>query len=307
MALFAEAVEALKDQADEELIAIRALAMAFQAYFMVWLDLSEQGYKLVKEGVAILERQNHPKSLVLAYDSLVLNAYFVRNHEEQITVANRMLEISAELDDKWLLAYSQFALSLSSILFEDYQKAIELAEANLRLFEEIDNRIGLALPLIVLGHSALAREDYQAALGYYERCLKISKETRFHYAIQTSSKYLSKVALSMGDLEAAENYLLRSLTISKEIDFIRDIINLLYEFARLRVAQGELERAVELLGLVISHPVSDQSRMIYGRIRDSARELLAELEDELPPDIFTSALERGQESDLDEVVINLIG
>jgi hypothetical protein len=113
------------------------------------------------------------------------------------------------------------------------------------------------------------------------------------------------VTLSLGDLTEAEKYLFQSLKITKEIGFVRDIVNLLYEYARLHAAQGNPERAIELLALVIRHPASQQHRMIEGRIRDSAKGLLAELENDLSPEAYTAALERGREMDLDEVIENL--
>jgi tetratricopeptide (TPR) repeat protein len=217
-----------------------------------------------------------------------------------------MLEIAFELDDELLLTFALFAASLSYIINEDFPRAIELAKINLKLCEEIEDQIGLSQPLIALGHASLARGDYQAARGYYRRCLKIGQETGFHYAIQTASKYLSKLALSEGESAEAQVYLLQSLTISKEIGFVRDIVNLLYEFARLRVAQGDLEGAVELLGLVIAHPASDHSRMLYGRIRDNARELLSEIQNDLAPEALNRSLKRGQNLDLDEVIDDLL-
>jgi hypothetical protein len=111
----------------------------------------------------------------------------------------------------------------------------------------------------------------------------------------------------MGDITAAEKYLLQCLWITKEVGFVRDIINLFYEYARLRVAQDNPKQAAELLALVIQHPTSHQIRMLEGRIRDSAKDLLAKLEDELPPESFMAALERGQELDLDEVIDELLG
>jgi len=110
----------------------------------------------------------------------------------------------------------------------------------------------------------------------------------------------------MGKIGEAEIYLLQSLRITKEIGFIRDIINLLYEFARLRVAQNNPEGAAELLALVLQHPASHQTRMHEGRIRDSAKVLLAKLEDELPHETYTAALERGQELELDGVIADLL-
>ena len=305
MELFAEAASALEGEEDEESAALRALATAYQGYFMAWLDLAEQGYELAIESVEILQQINQPEALLFAHLSLGVNAYFLNRYTENIKAVNKMLKIATEIDDKWLLAFSLWAVSLGALLKEDFAEARRLAESSLNLNEEIGDVIFSTLPLIVLGYAALALGDYEGAKGFYLRCIKISQEVDFPYSIQTSSKYLGKVALSMGKTEEAEIYLLQCLTISKEVGFVRDIINLLYEFARLRVAQNNPEGAAELLGLVLQHPASHSSRMLEGPIRDSAKVLLAELEDELPQETYTAALERDQELDLDEVIADL--
>ena len=111
----------------------------------------------------------------------------------------------------------------------------------------------------------------------------------------------------MSDYVETEKYLVQCLTLSKEVGFVRDVINLLYEFARLKAAQNNLKEAVQLLALVVEHPTSNQTRLFEGRIRDSAKGLLAELEAKLPPDIYSMALERGRELDLDDIVNDLTG
>lgn len=305
--LFAEAVEVLQKEQDEQLAALGALAMAFQAYFMGWLDLAERGYELARDSVEILQELNHPQALVFAYDSLVVNAYFLNRFTEEIKTIEKMVGIATEIGDKWLLALMLYGASLYTFLLGDYAETKRLAETNLKLCEEIEDVIGSTLPLIALGHVALARGEHETAKGFYLRCLKIAEQTGFNYALQTSSKYLGKVTLSMGDITAAEKYLLQCLWITKEVGFVRDIINLFYEYARLRVAQDNPKQAAELLALVIQHPTSHQTRMLEGRIRDSAKDLLAKLEDELPPESFMAALERGQELTLDEVVEDLLG
>jgi tetratricopeptide (TPR) repeat protein len=195
---------------------------------------------------------------------------------------------------------------MGTLLKEDYAEARQLALSNLNLTEEIGDVIGSTLPLIVLGHAAYALGEYEKARGFYQRCLKISHETGFYYSLQSSSKYLGKATLSMGKTAEAENYLHQCLMFTKEMGFIRDIINLFYEYARLRIAQEEPEQAAELLALVIKHPASYQTRMFEGRIRDDAKELLTKLEDDLPHETYTAALERGQELELDEVIADLL-
>jgi tetratricopeptide (TPR) repeat protein len=282
------------------------LALAYQGYFMAFLGLSKRGYEIAEESVAIMERLNHPKALVFAYNSLAINAYFLCRYTEEIIAMNKMVAIARKMDDKWLLAFTLFGLSLAAIIQEDYDRASQLAKTNLKLYEEIGDVIDSTTPLIVLGHAALGRGELETARGFYTRCLNIAQETGFHYAIQTSTKYLSKVALSLGKIAEAEKYLVQSLRITKEIGFIRDLVNLLYEYARLQVAQDNFTGAAELLALVIQHPASDQYRMLEGRIRDSAKGLLVKIEVELAPKNFSAAMEHGQQLDLDEFVSDLI-
>ncbi len=305
MELFTEAVEALQE-VDDESKALRALTVAFQAWFMSWLGIPESGYQQAKESVEVLKQLSHPKALFFAYFGMSINAYFLSRITENTEATDRLIEIAAETDDKWLTAFMLFAPGMIALLLGNYAEAQRLAESALDLHEEIGDVIGSTMPIIILGHVALAREEYKSAKEFYLRCLKISQRTGFIYSLQNSSKYLAKVSFLMGDYVEAEKYLVQCLTLSKEVSFVRDVINLLYEFARLKAAQNNLEEAIKLLALVIEHPTSNQTRLFEGRIRDSAKSLLAELEKELSPEAYTAALERGRELDLDKVVEDLV-
>lgn len=307
MQLFADAVRVLEGEEDEDFLPLSALAKALQSYFMGWTGLAEEGYKLAQDSVHILRGLDQPEALVFALDSLSINAYFIYRYEEEMVTMEEMVAIATELEDKWLMAFSLFGLSMGALVTEDYPEARRLAEIDLNLYEETGDGIGSTTPLIVLGHVALALGDLEEAKKHYIRCLRLSQETGFHYAIQAATKYLGKVSLSLGEIAPAQEYLNECLRITKEIGFIRDIVNLLYEYARLYTAQNELEQAVELLALVIQHPASELYRLLEGRIRDSAEDLLAKLEASLPQEVFTAAVERGQTLELDGVVADLIG
>ena len=181
-----------------------------------------------------------------------------------------------------------------------------MAEWNLEIYEEIGDVSGLTMPMIILGHVALARGELDKAIDRYLETLRIAEGIGFHYSIQTASKYIGKVSISKGNLLDAEKYLHLSLTITRDIGFARDIINLLYEFARLGVLQEKRDVAVELLAFVMQHPLSDQIRWLEGRIESSAKELLADLEQDLPPDVFSAAVERGRSIDLNDAVAQML-
>jgi predicted ATPase/DNA-binding CsgD family transcriptional regulator len=304
--LFAQAINSLGKVEDEEK-ALRALAVAFQAFFMAWLGIPEIGYEQARQSMRVLEHLNHPKALYFAYHSMVINVYFLGRITEFAEATERLIELASEIDDKWLKAFALFAPGMDALILGNYAEAGRFAESALDLCQERGDVIGSTMPMIILGHVALACEEYERAKRMYVRILKISKKAGFNYSLQTSSKYLAKVSILMGDFAEAEEYLIQCLTLSKETGFVRDMVNLLYEFTRLKAAQSDLEGAVKLLALVIDHPTSNQTRWLEGRIRDSARNLLAELETQLPPEKYTAALERGRRLDLDAVVAELIG
>ncbi len=305
--LFAEAVRALQGEEDEVSVTLYALAMAYQGYFMSFLGLSDQGYELAKQSIETLEQLNHPEALAIAYESVAMNSYCLNRFMEEITGKNRLLKIATELDDKWLLALAFFEKSMVALRNKDYTEAERLAESSLNLNQEIGNGIRSTLSLLALGHTALAHGEYESARACYLRCLKISQETGFLWGIEKGSKYLGKVALSMDKIAEAETYLRQSLRITNEIGLTRDIPNLLYEYACLLVAKGNSDKAAELLVLVLQHPASHQIMLGEGRIRDSAKDLLNQIEGVLPPETYSAAMERGKELEMDEVIIGLVG
>ena len=304
--LFAEAVRALQQEVEDESKALKALAVAFQAWFMSWLGIPESGCKLAGKSVDALEKLNHPRAMFFAYYSICINAYFLGRITEYSEATEKVIEITNEIGDKWLTTFALFAPGMNALILGNYAEAQRIAESALELSEEIGDVIVSTMPMTILGHVALAREEYMSAKEFYLRCLRISKKTGFIYSLQTSSKYLAKVSFLMGDYVETEKYLVQCLALSKEVRFVRDVLNLLYEFARLKAAQNDMEGAVELLVLVIDHPASNQIRWLEGRIRDSAKDLLAKLEEDLPPETYLMALEKGQRLDLDQLVIDLI-
>lgn len=305
--LLAEAVEALGSQENEDALVLKARAMGFEAHLAAYLNRSDQGYRLARGSVAILEQLDHPEALLFACLCLSVNAYFLGRYTELSEAADRMIQIATEIDDQWLLVFSLFAASLTAVVKEDYLEARRLAESSLNNSEEIGDVIGAALPLIVLGHVAWVGGRREEARRLYLRCLEISEEVGFYYGIQTSTKYLGKASLSIGEYSEAEGYLRYCLKITSEIGFVRDVINLMCEFARLHRAYGNSEGAVELSAFVLQHPESGSVRMLEGPIRESARSLLAELEDELPQEVYAMALERGRGLNMDETVADLLG
>jgi predicted ATPase/DNA-binding CsgD family transcriptional regulator len=307
MNLFGNAVDALAGDHREEIAAARALSMAFQSFFMGWVGYPDRAYRLADQCVNLLEKLPYPDALALAYRSLNLSLYFLNRYSEFSESVKREMEVASTVPDQWFLNYSLFAVGMGALIIGNYEEAKRVAQANLQTYEEIGDLAGSTMPLIVLGHDALVHEDYSDAEMHYLKCWNRSREVGFPYSMQTSSKYLGKVYLALGDISNAYFYLREGLKISNDIGFVRDIVNLFYEFARLRAVEKNFEGAIELLGLVIQHPASQEARWLEGRIRDNAKDLLGELEGKVSPQCFSAALERGRSLDLDTCIAEFIG
>jgi predicted ATPase/DNA-binding CsgD family transcriptional regulator len=306
--LFKKTVEALNPlQGNTEVDAVRATAMANQGFFLSWVGLADQGYALAKESIEILERLNCSECLVFAYNSLVLATYYLGRFDDEKGATDKLLKLAQTLDDQWPKA---FALSLSGMTAfrgKDYVKAEQLLEASLQVSDEIEDGIVSAMSLVTLGNLTTARGKFTQAKEYYQRCSSTSKKIGFHWAVGNSTKYLGQVALLEGKLGEAEAYFIQSLKIAYDLGMDRDIANHLYELAKLRVAQNRSVEAVEFLVLLLQQPASQQAYFRRGRIRDYARELLTTLKNDVAPETYVAALERGEDLDLDETIGKLIG
>ena len=77
-------------------------------------------------------------------------------------------------------------------------------------------------------------------------------------------------------------------------------LGVLAGLAGLKVTSGEPERALELLGLVLHHP------LFHPDPQEVADPILAQLRADLPPEVVEAGLERGKNLDYDTVVQELL-
>jgi len=306
--LYSGAVDALAQaEPGSELQAVHAAALGHLGFFMTWVGLADQGYKLAKKSVGTLERLDFPVELAFAYHSLTLSAYYLDHHSDEKDAAQGFLRIVETSGDKWLQAYGLWLVSFAELRYKRNAEAKRLAQASLNEFAQIKNDFGIALCLTALAGLAIRDAEYVQAREFFTRCMQMADRLDFPWLSSNAIKYLGQVALLTGDIEEAHKHLSRSLRIAYDLGLDRDIANHLFNFARLRVAQDDLEAGVELLSLLLQQPASYQYRSSGGRIRDNASALLADLEKKLPPESYKPALERGESLDVDQVVIGLIG
>jgi tetratricopeptide (TPR) repeat protein len=305
--LFKSAAETLSSYSGEVAAeTVRATAMANQAFFLAWLGLAEQGYELAKRSIRILKSLNEPTALFFAYHGITLPAYYLGRFEEEKDATDHLLEIALGMGDEWLIAFAYFLAAIVSLREKDDHAAERFAAASLEGSEAVEDLIVKALAFNSLGHLAKSRGDLSRAKEYFLRSLNTAKKFGFRWAVGNATKYLGQVALLGGEIVEAERYFLQGMKIADDLGLDRDIANHLFEFARLRVAQERKEEAVEILGLLLGLPTSDQARLGSGRIRENAQKLLVKLEADLSPDTYSEKLNRGRNLELDHFLAQLL-
>jgi hypothetical protein len=104
----------------------------------------------------------------------------------------------------------------------------------------------------------------------------------------------------LGRFSEARQYFIQALERSQRAHMQSRAIRALVGIANLLADDGEKEKALELLSMVLQHPMSWQME------KDRAAELQSVLEDELSPQIIAAAKERGRARDLDVTVAELL-
>ena len=186
-------------------------------------------------------------------------------------------------------------------------------EESLEVFEQLGDVLATAWPRLELGNIAVVQGSFIEAQKQYEEVLHMAQINNFDLAIVKASRYLGNITTILGDFQEARKYLLASLRLADELGLNRDVVSALYDIATVETAAGDKKAAVCLLALVEQHPLSHHTRTFsycshdpVVRFRDLAEVLLAQLKDELPPDVYAAALSAGRALELDTAVLELL-
>jgi Tfp pilus assembly protein PilF len=153
----------------------------------------------------------------------------------------------------------------------------------------------------------MAMGDIGAAKTYYLRGAQAAEEINYLRMLQITNDNLGTVALLEGDLQQAQQFFLKSLHISQECGQTREMLASLRDLANVYIAQGSMEDALQLLAVVLNHPVSEQNSLNRPeRLRDEAEKLQAKIETQLDSERYRAAWETGQKRHLADVVSQIL-
>jgi tetratricopeptide (TPR) repeat protein len=106
--------------------------------------------------------------------------------------------------------------------------------------------------------------------------------------------------LGLGKLAEARNHAVKSLRMAIDLHTLDWASANITGLANILAAEGQLEHAAELLSFAHDYPISQHF------MRQWAAESLAKVRQQLPPDVYAAAVERGKSLQFDEVVAQLL-
>lgn len=311
IALFEEAAEQFRPLAgDDATMLVRGKALGYVGYYTGIIGQPERGLALSNEAIALIRPLNQPEALAYTFFSAALSSVYLGDFAQVVEIAQALGWMAQEIGDRWGAGISLNYLATALVGQQRYAEAQAKADQALQIFgQEIGDYYGLTWAALVRGHVALARQAYAEARPFYERSLQAALALNYRRTTQQSYDNLGDVAFHLGELDQAGRYFRLSLEISEETGQTREMIGTLHDLARVWAAQGKKVEAVELLAVVLHHPLS--SLPLFLRIEETslgevAERLRARLEADLDPEHYQAAWARGSTQQLEAVVAGLL-
>jgi tetratricopeptide (TPR) repeat protein len=178
-----------------------------------------------------------PRFTAIGLNSLYWSALRLGRYEEARVALEESIELSISVGDRWVLGFSYRGLGIVAQVQSEHTKAVEMFRKSLVIFTELGARQDLARALADMSRSIFALGNDAEAEHNWRESLRVAMETRGYFIA----------------LEA------------------------LVGFASLQAKHSDFEHALELLLIVLNHPV------ITHETRKHATQLRAELETRLDP------------------------
>ena len=280
---------------------------AHQAWFTALIGMPNEGLALAQQSVETLKRYAQDIS-VETLCGVNINAIFLNRNEVVVATGEEMLASAERSGGDWQRGWALIWWSYALLMKQEIGQAIQSAEESLAIFERLRNPFGWSVASgIILGSISMAIGDITAAKDYFLRGLDAAKEIDYLRLLQISYDNLGTIALLEKDVDAAEQNFFNSLRISHQCGQTREMLASLRDFASVYMGRGDLVNALQLLSVVLSHPVSEQNSLNRPeRLRDEAEKLRVQIEAQLDPARYQTAWETGCRRQIGELVEQIL-
>jgi predicted ATPase/class 3 adenylate cyclase len=287
--LFEEALDAFdEDSGDAATEVTRALAAAFQAWFVALLGRPVEAEAATAAAVDVVRAHDDPAALWLALLPRALTLAYTG--QDFSVVADEGIAIGEALGDPFLAAGFKNWRGGAALFAGDFDTARQRLVEGMAVYERIGERYWLSANLQHQAQVATAEGRTGDAVDLYGRSTDTAREIGAVRVLQMSAAGLGDANLADGNYETAEGAYVQSLATSEQMGMVHSMLSLITKIAGVRAATGHEREAIELLASVLADPASDQQAVFdSGPIGEAATATLDELRRRVPPEEFAAA------------------
>ena len=280
---------------------------AAASFFTMVLGFPEEGVSRAKESLEWLQQNGNQDQLTFPLLTIGVGNNFLQAPMEAIAAAQELSELGASIGSKWWETRGKTIASGQHMVLGNPEQAQQLLDEYEQLLPENPGPWNAFWGMQLDARLAETRGDLESAREINQSIINSLQPVSFLRGMLYAYTNLGRIGLLLNELEEAEyNYSL-GLQISRDTGQMRDTLAILTSMVRVWSMQGKTIEAVEVASAVLHHPQIDQATlMIRASIRDEAEAVRAELEQELGPQDYRAAWERGATQEVEDVVARIL-
>ena len=261
-----------------------------------------QAKRYINEAIRVFEEVGNVLGLGYALQRRGQLAIAQGEYRQAIQSLQQSIANFEEVRTEHNVAWTQIELGKAFRLQGDYEQAEQLYRQSLEVASAANNKPTIALYLLNLGCLIQDQGDLPQAEQLQRESLTIWQQTGEEARVGDISRCLGHLMVALGESrhDEARQHFREALKLSIKIHLVPIALDVCRGVAQLLTQAGETERAVELATLAEQHEASTFET------KEKARQLLAELEDQLPPATVRTARAKGQALDWQETAKRLI-
>lgn len=253
------------------------------------------------ECLDIAQKSGNRAELALAKSNLIVTTIIAGNYTAAENLCREIIALGEAVRMPLTLAHAKAELGLTHFLLGDFELARGVAAEALELSQNLNWAIHVALSTAAMGLVESVTGGYEAAKKRAQESLHADE--RNPWAIFQANFVLAIACCGLGEDAAAWQYI--HTIFAKMVRPMPETLVLwpLPVAAILLARQNQKEQAVELLAMGLTHPLSPTG---WQKKWPLLTELRTTLENDLDPDDYQRAWERGKSLDLETVVSMLM-
>ena len=260
-----------------------------------------QAIEYSRQSLALHRIAGNPRNIAALLNTLGTAHTERGEFEEAHRLQEECLAIRRSIGDRRGVAVSLVNLGTVTLAQGRYAETKTLEREALAIFREIGYPMGVAVALNNLGVAYSMLGEYAEARSLLQESLALCRELGHRHVAAHALASLGGVAGALGEYREAWQHTGEALQTATEIGSVSATLFGLVTAAALLAGQEDEERAVEVAALVFHHAAANHET------KNRARQLLAQLETQLPAPTLVAAQERGRAKTLEEVAADVLG